>query len=83
MNRVITERDVRLAAKLEDTRETIRRLWGDDYEKHIAPHRDLVRAAMLKHGAQALAVPALVQDQLTPMQLLAVIAAAVDVSEET
>lgn len=75
-------RALSIATKLEETREVIRRLWGADYEKNIAPHRELVLAVMQKKGVQALAAPALVQRDLTPWQLLAVIAAAVDVSEE-
>lgn len=44
------ERVAGLAVKLVEVRETIRRLWGAEYEAKIALHRELVRAVMRRDG---------------------------------
>jgi hypothetical protein len=77
------ERAIKLAARLYECRDAARTLFGADYQKRMAGHRDLVRAAMAHHGCDALkAATTLIKvSGLDGISAVIMLAAAVDISE--
>lgn len=82
MGEISMER-VRLAARLYDARDTVRRLFAERYEEKVEPWRAVVRELMAEWKCGALqVVPRLERDGNLPDQPLLLIAASVDVAEE-
>lgn len=84
------DRAVALSVHLQDTRETMRRLYGKEYEAKISPFRDLIRRGMANVNCSPLQVPRLMAEnakragnEMDGRVLLMFIAASVDVAEET
>jgi hypothetical protein len=43
-----TEKAIRITAKLYETRDAARRLWGSEYQNRITPYRGYIKMAMDK-----------------------------------
>ncbi len=73
----------RLAVRLEDARNTVRRLYGAQYDAVMEPWRQFVRDAAEAMSCSPLAVPARVREEFpAPTTQIILVAAAVDVVEE-
>ena len=73
----------RLAVRLHDTREFMRRLFGDEYDEKVEPWRRVVRLLCAQWECSPLSVaPHLERAGHLPEHPLLLIAASVDVAEE-
>jgi hypothetical protein len=77
-----------LAARTLAIRDRVRAMWGDDYQRRIAPFRQQIRDEVALHGGPALAVPPRIAgrlrqvgQELLPLELVVLVAAAVDETE--
>lgn len=43
------EKEIKLAAKLYECRDTAKKLYGDDYDQRISEYKHFIKAAMVKH----------------------------------
>lgn len=43
------EKEVKLSQKILDCRESAKKLYGSEYEKHIADYKRFIKGAMAKH----------------------------------
>jgi len=80
-----TERQVKMAAQLYDMRDSARRLLGEKYKPHMAELGKILKATADRDGKSALAVATEVakRRELLGMDLLMVMAAAVELEEPT
>lgn len=77
-----------LAARTLAIRDRVRAMWGDDYDRRVAPFRQQVRDEVALHGGPPLAVPQRIAhrlrqvgQELLPLELVVLVAAAVDETE--
>lgn len=80
-----TEKQVAMAAQLYDMRDTARRLLGDKYKSHMAELGKILTmtAARDKKDPLAVAIEISKKRELIGMDLLLVMAAAVELTEPT
>ena len=43
------EKEIKLSQKILDCRESAKKLYGSDYEKHISDYKRFIKGAMVKH----------------------------------
>jgi hypothetical protein len=80
---------MKTAIRLQEIRDTLRRLWGDQYTERCAPWRELIRKGASNARCSPLQVPMLMQanarakgDEIGEMSILWLTAAACDEAEE-
>lgn len=82
---MITMQHARLAVKMEDARDTMRRFWGDRYPDKIAPFRDAIQRWRKETGKSTmevgLTVCELTEKHGDPMDLALAFAAIVEECE--
>ena len=80
-----TEKQVQMAAQLYDMRDKARRLMGDKYKPHMAELGKILKMTAERDGKQPLAVATEVckKRELIGMDLVMVMAAAVELAEPT
>ena len=49
-----TEKQVRMAARLYDARDSMRLLFAKSYQDRITPYREIIRGAMAKNACEAI-----------------------------
>lgn len=80
-----TEKQVQMAAQLYDMRDKARRLLGDKYKPHMAELGKILKMTAERDGKEPLAVAIEVckKRELIGMDLMMVMAAAVELAEPT
>jgi hypothetical protein len=80
-----TEKQVAMAAQLYDMRDRARRLLGDNYKPHMAELGKILKATADrdKKDALSVAIDVCKKRELIGMDLIMVIAAAVELTEPT
>lgn len=78
-----TEQQIKMAAQLYDMRDKAKRLLGDRYKPHMAELGKIIQATADRDGKSALAVATEVakKRELIGMDLMLVMAAAVELAE--
>ena len=83
---MFTEKQVRMAAKLYEARDSMRGLFGARYQERLSPYREIIRGAMAKHSCDELEAVLEIKrfdPSLDGVELAMLLAAAVEEVEST